>query len=236
MNFISKITPAICIIIFIKIILISPVYSQENTLEDKKTMKNRETILENKDSGNKFRHVIRDDISTGEQLLTIGFVYAIQWGYYVTFQSETIKEHGSFKNWYSNMTKPHFDKDNYNYNLIYHTMTGTYYYLFYRSRGYSKAGSLMWSTISQLLFESPIETATEPPSFQDMYQTPVFGAVVGMTLEHLSNMLLSTDSTFAHIIGYIFNPFALFPFSSYTSSSTPIVSKSYYGYALSFRF
>lgn len=183
-----------------------------------------------------FNHVIRIDQGIGEKAMTIGIVYAVQWSYYLTFQWNTIKQHGSFENWYSNMYQPHFDHDSYDYNLIYHTITGTYYYLFFRSRGHTKAGALMWSTISHLFFEFTIETITEPPSFQDMYQTPILGAVVGIGLEYMSNQLLNTEYTAAHIMGYLLNPFALLPFSSYEAASIPIVSTAYYGYALTFRF
>ena len=220
---------------FLILIITVPVHSQElNKKTDNITV--NEKKKENIKSEKKYQHVIRHDIPVSEQLLTLGFVYAIQWGYYVTFQNETIKDHGSFKNWYTNMYKPHFDYDSYDYNLILHTLTGTYYYLFFRSRGHTKAAALRWGMISQLLFEFTIETATERPSFQDMYQTPVFGAVVGMSLEYVSNTLLSTDSVIAHILGYLLNPFALFPFSSYETANVPIVAKSYFGYALSFRF
>lgn len=184
---------------------------------------------------NEFRHVIWKDASAGQRLLELGIVYTVQWSYYLVFQWDTIQEHGSWKN-YQNIYQPHFDRDSYNYNLIYHTITGTYYYLFYRSRGNTKGRALMWSAISQLLFEFTIEVITEPPSFQDMYQTPIFGAIVGMGLEYLSTMLLNTDCVAAHILGYVLNPFALLPFSSYETAAIPMVTRTGVGYSLSFRF
>jgi len=183
-----------------------------------------------------FRHVIRTDISTGDNILNLSIAYSVLWAYYLGFQWETIQEHGSFKNWYSNMYQPHFDHDSYNYNLIMHSLAGNYYYLFYRYRGHTKGGALLWSAVTQILFEFTVETITEPPSFQDIYQTPILGAVLGISLEYLSCKLLSTNYTAAHILGYILNPFALFPFASYESVSIPVVTTDTIGYRLTFRF
>ncbi|MCP4138146.1 MAG: DUF3943 domain-containing protein [bacterium] len=183
-----------------------------------------------------FRHVIREDISGSERLITFGLIYTVQWGSYLISQWETLHEHGSFKNWYTNMYQPHFDRDSYDYNLIYHTITGAYYFLFFRSRGYTKGASLMWSFLAQFLFEFTVETATEQPSFQDLYQTPVLGAIIGMILESASNALLSTDYVAAHVLGYILNPFAILPFSSYEVSGGVQVSNNTIGYGITFRF
>ena len=179
-----------------------------------------------------FRHVVRDDISLTEKLATLGIVYGVQWSYYLIFQWDTIQSHGSFKNWYSNMYQPHFDRDSYNYNLILHTLAGNYYYLFFRSRGHTKVNSVLWAALSQLLFEFTIEVITEPPSWQDMYQTPIFGSILGMGMEFLSAELLSTDSRAAHVLGYILNPFAMFPFSSYSVTGAPLVSTNFGGYVV----
>ncbi len=231
----------------IKNIIISLIFLHSSTIaaidlygEEKLTVPEKEIISSEKKFSKKpdsreFRHVIRKDITAGEKLLTLGIVYSVQWSYYLAFQWDTIQEHGSYKN-YQNIYRPHFDRDSYNYNMILHTLTGNYYYLFYRSRGHTKVDSLMWSAISQLLFEFTIEVITEPPSFQDIYQTPILGAVMGITLEYLSCKLLSTDYTAAHILGYILNPFALFPFSSYEAAALPQVSYNYLGYAVTFRF
>ncbi|MBN1531287.1 MAG: DUF3943 domain-containing protein [Spirochaetes bacterium] len=183
-----------------------------------------------------FQHVLRNDITLRERFVNVGIVYAFQWVYYFAFQWETIRKHGSFRNWYTNIYQPHFDKDSFDYNLIGHTLSGTCYYLFFRSRGYSKSGSLLWGFAAHLLFEFTIEVVTEQPSIQDMFQTPVLGALVGMTLEYLSCRLLSMPYTIAHIAGYILNPFALLPGSNYRFSPSFDPSGKTMVISLSFRF
>ena len=186
--------------------------------------------------GRSFIHVVSNDITGTDRMINLGLVYTAQWVQYFALQWNTIMQDGSFQNWYSNMVQPHFDRDSYNYNLITHTYAGSLYYLFFRSRGYTKTETLLWAFISQLLFEFTIETITEKPSFQDMFQTPVLGALLGMTFEYLSGLLLSTDFIPAHILGYILNPFAMLPFSGYQLESQPIVGEENMGYKISFRF
>lgn len=184
----------------------------------------------------KFRHVVRHDIGIGEMFLNVGIVYTAQWAYYLIFQREPIQEMGSFKNWYTNMYQPHFDLDSYYYNIIMHSLAGMSYYLFYRSRGYSKGMAFLWGFVSQVLFEFTIETITERPSFQDLFLTPTLGTLVGITVEYISNALLSTNCIAAHILGYILNPFALLPFSSYEVVSSPRITTTAIGYSVAFRF
>ncbi len=172
----------------------------------------------------RFVHVTKDSIGFDEKLFNIGFVYAMQWIYYGTVQGENIKENGSFKNWHSNMYKIQMDKDSYDYNLVLHTLTGNGYYLFFRSRGYSKHESMAWSFVSQFLFEFTVETITEPPSIQDLYQTPVLGTLAGITSEYLSLMLLNSKYSAVRFWGYVLNPFTLLDISSYEVRSVPVIT------------
>jgi hypothetical protein len=155
----------------------------------------------------------------------VSLLYAGQWGYYLTMQSGNIREHGRLSNWVNNPVNPHFDKDFYDYNLVLHTMTGSLYYGYYRAFGSSRPRSLALSTLSALLFEFTVETGTERPSFQDIYQTPVLGAVVGMGFEDLS--LLCLESRFAPVrgMGYLFNPFALVPGSAWQVKLQPQIAQ-----------
>lgn len=168
------------------------------------------------------------DVPRDEQWTTwkqVSLLYGGQWGYYLVGQNENLREHGRLRNWYANPLNPHFDKDFYDFNLVLHTMTGTLYYGYYRSFGSSRPRSLALSTLSVLLFEFTIETGTERPSFQDIYQTPVLGAVVGMGLEDLS--LLCLESRYAPVrgMGYLFNPFTLVPGSAWQVKLVPQVAR-----------
>jgi len=168
-----------------------------------------------------FRHVPREEIPSGEKALNFGAMYLVQWAAYVATQEETIKDHGSYSNWHNYMTKPHFDKDSFHFNLYQHTAVGQYYYLFYRSRGYGKQSAFEWTAISSAAFEFTIETMTERPSYQDLYQTPVFGAIVGMGFESLSLYLHSLQTLPTTLLGYLFNPFTALPYSQYQISLYP---------------
>lgn len=168
-----------------------------------------------------FHHIPREEIGSGEKAANFGALYLVQWASYYATQRETIEEHGSFKNMRENITKPHFDKDHFNYNIMKHTLTGQYYYLFYRSRGYDVETSFTWSTLSSLAFEFTIETITERPSYQDIYQTPVFGSIVGMGFERLSLYFHSLQTVPTTMLGYLFNPFTVLPFSQYKMGYYP---------------
>lgn len=185
-----------------------------------------------------WQHRIRDNISTGELIGSFTLLYAVSWGAYIFDQYDTIKEHGSFRNWYRNIPKLHFDKDTPYYNLFIHPLTGHYIYLYWRSRGLSKIGAFGMSSLNVLAFEFLIETTTEIPSIQDIYQTAVLGMLLGISMEHLSLWCHSFDTGLGHFFGYLFNPFTMFKFSSYDRGVrlTPVVSSTRFGAQLCLQF
>ncbi|RZA21238.1 MAG: DUF3943 domain-containing protein [Proteobacteria bacterium] len=182
----------------------------------------------------RYKHYSEADVSTGDKALNFGLVYTAQWISYAATQSEIIEDHGSFKNWRENIFKPHFDKDHLNYNLSKHTLVGQYYYLFYRARGYGKQSAFQWAFLSSLAFEFTIESLTERPSYQDMYQTPVLGSIVGMGAEKLSLYLHSLQTTPTTILGYLFNPMTLLPknYSHYRIAWVPMRNQNHAGLGL----
>lgn len=149
------------------------------------------------------------DVPRRERAVNFTAVYAAQWTYYLTKQDKEIKKNGSFENWIQYPLNPHHDLDSFHYNLVRHTLTGQYYYLFYRSRNYSQQDSFLWSVISSLAYEFTIETVTERPSYQDLYQTPAFGTALGVGAENLSLYLHDKDTWYTHLLAYIINPFTL---------------------------
>ncbi len=179
-------------------------------------------ILAETSPSSDYKQKLEDNFSDSEKLMNFGYVYGAQWLIYYGSQGETIRDKGSFQNWHENMTKPHFDKDHFNYNLIKHTGVGQYYYQFYRSRGYTQKDSFQWAALSSLAFEFTIETVTERPSYQDIYQTPVFGSIVGMGFERVSLYMHSLETWPTTIIGYLFDPFTALPSSHYQLGLYPI--------------
>lgn len=162
-------------------------------------------------------------IPTSTKLLNFGAMYLAQWAVYLGTQAETIEHHGSFDNMTHYIFEPVFDRDDFNYNIAKHSLSGMLYYQFYRYRGYSELDAFTWTFLSSLAFEFLIETYTEPPSIQDTYQTPVYGTIVGFVLERTSENLRSHDFFFARCIGYLLNPFSLLP--KHDIQAVPSVSK-----------
>lgn len=176
-------------------------------------------------------------IPAKEKALNFGAVYLTQWAYYLYSQEAIIREYGSFKNWTEYPFNPHFDKDSFDYNIFKHSLVGNYYYLFYRSRRYTEKDAFFWSFISSLAFEFTIETATEKPSYQDIYHTPVFGMVVGIGFEKASKYFHSWDTWYGRALGYIINPMTLIPqFARKNVVAAPVVGNKTVGAALTYRF
>lgn len=171
------------------------------------------------------RHML---IAPREQALPmwgqVSAMYAGQWAYYLLSQTEALGQEGSFRNWYSNPASPHFDKDFYDFNLVRHTLAGSFYYGYYRAFGDTRQRSLALSTVSVLLFEFTIEVATERPSWQDVYQTPVLGTLLGMGLEDLSLACLRSSWRPVRVLGYVFNPFVLVPGSAWRLGPDPVAA------------
>ena len=175
--------------------------------------------------------------SARELGMNFGVVYATQWAVYLVTQEETIREHGSWDNFFSYPLRPDFDKDSFDYNILKHALSGNYYYLFYRSRGYSEVESFAWTFMSSLAFEFAVETYTERPSYQDIYQTPIYGTLVGMGAERIGNYFFSSDSKFVRGFGYLFNPFELIKVKKETHIvAIPAIEREALGFNISWRF
>lgn len=179
-----------------------------------------------------------EDIPLSDKLRNFSVIYVAQWAFYLVSQEETIREEGSFKNWYEYMVQPDFDKDSFEYNIYKHTFSGASYYLFYRAYGHDLKGAFVWTFFSSLAFEFTVETATEKPSFQDIYQTPVYGTILGIGLEKTSDYFHSLDTWYGNALAYLFNPMKILPNTKHNTnfSMMPIISNDSYGAIASYRF
>lgn len=126
-------------------------------------------------------------------------------GYWAT-QRDTISNEGSFEKWQDNFLQFRFDSDNTTWNYFGHTITGSQVYLYYRARGHDQNEAFYLSFLSSLWFEVFIETYTEKPSFQDTFNTPIFGSVLGHYLEKASVYLVNSDNSFYYYLGRAINP------------------------------
>lgn len=148
-------------------------------------------------------------VTSYERMRNFGIVYGTQWAVYLATQKPTIEKNGSLSNWIHYPSSPHFDNDSFDYNLFQHSLSGGAYFLFYRSQGYTQTDSFLWSVISSAAFEFTIETITERPSWQDLYQTPVYGTLLGIGLEKVSDTFFEKGTWWGRALGYMTNPFRL---------------------------
>ncbi|EQC46015.1 PF13084 domain protein [Bacteriovorax sp. Seq25_V] len=144
-----------------------------------------------------------------ENINNIAGVYGVTWLLYPLTQFSTVRENGSLAKYRKNFGKVVFDQDEPFWNWFVHPISGSQLFLFYRARGYSRSEALTMSFISSSLFEFTVEIYTEPASVQDLYQTPVLGAVLGLGIEKLSLYLLNTGNLLGKIIGHAINPSTL---------------------------
>ena len=174
------------------------------------------------ESVSNYRYTYPERIHTWEENLThIGVVYALTWGMYPLVLSGEIKTKGSLQNYKNNFGKLTFDRDEPYWNWGIHPLSGSMLYLYYRTNGHTRTSALAMSFISSTLFEFTVEIYTEPASVQDLYQTPIIGAIVGLSLETLSLYFLNSGTLAGRIAGHIFNPFTLFWFYDGKVSLTP---------------
>ena len=181
---------------------------------------------------------VRTDFTAEEKAVNFGLIYTAQWAFYLATQMPAIKKEGSFRNYTTNFFSPHFDKDSFDFNIFQHTLAGGAFYLTYRARGYTQQNAFFWSFLSSLAFEFTIENLTERPSYQDIYQTPVYGTILGIGVEKLSRFLHATDSWWGHGLGYLINPFTLLPRQKKESTLTlaPVYREKLVGMNLEYRF
>ncbi len=85
------------------------------------------------------------------------------------------------KKWKDNVSDgPVWDRDEHFLNYIMHPYFGGVYYTAARHAGYNEFESFLYSaTMSTFFWEYGVEAFAEVPSWQDLFITPFFGAVVG---------------------------------------------------------
>ncbi len=158
-----------------------------------------------------YTYVDRDHTQR-ENVMHTSIVYGLSWLVYPMTQPDTFFDEGSFRKYKDNFGKLVFDQDEPFWNWIVHPISGSQLYLYYRANGYNRIDSLTMSFISSTLFEFTVEIYTEPASIQDLYQTPILGAVMGVGIENLSMYLLNTGNMFGKVLGHLINPMTLFWF------------------------
>lgn len=95
--------------------------------------------------------------------------------------------------WKDNVSAgPIWDKDEHFLNYIMHPYFGGVYYTAARHAGYNEFQSFLYSaTMSTFFWEYGVESFAEIPSWQDLFITPFFGAVVGEVMLETEQEILA---------------------------------------------
>jgi len=111
------------------------------------------------------------------QIAVIGALYVLPES--ISSWTAEDKENYSFGKWKDNVSNPHWDQDAYVVNYVLHPYWGATYYVRGRERGFSRPQSFFFSAGLSLLYEYGLEALFEPPSYQDIFITPVLGSLIG---------------------------------------------------------
>jgi hypothetical protein len=123
--------------------------------------------------------------------------------------SEEDKENYDFRKWMHNVTHPTVDEDKWWINYILHPYWGSAYFLDARGRGFGRWGSFWYSFFASNLYEFGTEAFAEEASVQDIFVTPIGGALLAMALEDTwRGLVLKGDSrsTGDSVLLYLISP------------------------------
>lgn len=187
----------------------------------------------------KYRYQYKDKAhTTSDAFYDLAFCYGITWAIYPIGQPNILSGgDGSVDNYRENFGDVVFDHDEPYWNLFVHPIMGSQLFLYYRANGYSRWNAFNMTFLSSMLFEFTVEIFSEPASFQDLYNTPVFGTVLGIGIENLSLRMLNSGNSFSKVLGHAINPATLFWFYDGKVEVTPLIgSKNFYGLNVSMVF
>jgi len=161
-----------------------------------------------------YKFTDREDHTFTEKAGHLAFIFGLSTVLYPATQPEILKpENGSWKKYRNNFGRVVFDHDEPFWNYLIHPLTGSQKFLFFRTMGYSEMDSVMMTFFSAALFEFTIEVYSEPASVQDLFNTPILGAALGIGIGKASHALLNSGSGIGKFFGHLINPSSFF-FSS----------------------
>ena len=149
--------------------------------------------------------------SNKQKMSQLGIFYGVSWLAYRVTQPSAFAN-GSKEAYKGNFGSLVFDNDEPVWNWVVHSLSGSQLFLFYRALGHSRSSALGMLFISSALFEFTVEVYTEPASVQDLYQTPIFGSLLGVAIENFSLALLNSNTYIGKFFGHLINPATLFWF------------------------
>jgi hypothetical protein len=113
----------------------------------------------------------------GYQLAAIAVLYVAPES--ISGWDQEAKDSYSFERWKDNVSYPVWDDDKWYVNYVLHPYWGATYYIRARERGFDRTQSFWYSAILSLLYEYGAEALFEPVSVQDLFVTPMAGALLG---------------------------------------------------------
>lgn len=160
-----------------------------------------------------------------------------------------------FERWYDHVIKkgPEWDHDNPIFNYVLHPYAGAVYFMGARSNGYNFYQSLLYSAaVSTIGWEFGIEAFMERPSIQDIFITPLCGAIIGEAFYKMKRSIVENGYTLfgSPVLGTI-AAFLLDPLNEVVGifignparhaaraqlQFTPAITPAYQGFALTLTF
>ena len=112
------------------------------------------------------------------------------------WNKKEIRDTPLFERWWNHVREgPVWDKDNWVFNYILHPYGGAAYYMSARTQGCSAINSFLYAFgVSTIFWEYGIEAFNEIPSYQDMFITPIVGAIMGEAFYKLKRRILHDDT------------------------------------------
>lgn len=119
-----------------------------------------------------------------------------------------------FEKWKDNVSSgPTWDRDEHYLNYIMHPYFGGVYYTAARHAGFNEFESFLYSGVMSTFFwEYGVEAFAEVPSWQDLFVTPFFGAVVGELMFEAEQEIVDTGGevwgspTMGNVTLFLLNP------------------------------
>lgn len=113
------------------------------------------------------------------------------------WNKKEIRDTPLFERWWNHVREgPVWDKDNWVFNYILHPYGGAAYYMSARTQGCSAINSFLYGfAVSTIFWEYGIEAFNEIPSYQDMFITPIVGAIMGEAFYKLKRRILQDDTS-----------------------------------------
>lgn len=113
------------------------------------------------------------------------------------WNKKEIRDTPLFERWWNHVREgPVWDKDNWVFNYVLHPYGGAAYYMSARTQGCSAINSFLYGfAVSTIFWEYGIEAFNEIPSYQDMFITPIVGAIMGEAFYKLKRRILQDDTS-----------------------------------------